>query len=100
MDNTLQTYDILIKNTSYLDENFEIQENATIAISEGRILKLLPSAALAQMPDLTAKEVIDGKDLLWMPGLIDGHTHTAQQLLKGAVLDAPSHDLDTHYASL
>lgn len=88
MDNTLQTYDILIKNTSYLDENFEIQEDATIAIGEGRIRKLLPSAALAQMPDLTAKEVIDGKDLLWMPGLIDGHTHTAQQLLKGAVLDA------------
>lgn len=75
MDNTLQTYDILIKNTSYLDENFEIQENATIAIGEGRIRKLLPSAALAHMPDLTAKEVIDGKDLLWMPGLIDGHTH-------------------------
>lgn len=88
MDNTLQTYDILIKNTSYLDENFEIQENVTIAIGDGRIRKLFPSAALTRMPDLSAKEVIDGKDLLWMPGLIDGHMHTAQQLLKGAVLDA------------
>ena len=35
----------------------------------------------------TAKTVINGEHLFWMPGLVDGHMHTGQQLLKGAVLD-------------
>lgn len=33
--------DILIKNTSYLDENYQVQENASIVIADGKILKFL-----------------------------------------------------------
>ena len=32
--------DILIKNTSYLDENYQVQENASIVIADGKILKI------------------------------------------------------------
>ena len=35
-----------------------------------------------------ADEVLDGRYKLFMPGLVDSHMHTGQQLLKGLVLDA------------
>ncbi len=38
--------------------------------------------------EFQAKKVIIGKEKLIMPGLIDSHMHTGQQLLKGLVLDA------------
>lgn len=75
--------DILIKNTSYLDENYKIQDHISIAVSEGKILRIVPE----EDTHFDATEIIDGKNLLWMPGLVDGHMHTGQQLLKGAVLD-------------
>ena len=78
-----KTCDILITNTSYLDENYQVQEHVSIAIRHGKILCILPE----EPTDLTAEELIDGNNLLWMSGLVDGHMHTGQQLLKGAVLD-------------
>lgn len=77
--------DVLIKNTSYLDENYEVQDGASIVIGDGKILKIF--AEQMKCEDFQPREVIDGRDLLWMPGLVDGHMHTGQQLLKGAVLD-------------
>ena len=81
--NTKTVCDILIKNTSYLDENYKIQDHISIAVSEGTILRIVPE----EDTHFDATEIIDGKNLLWMPGLVDGHMHTGQQLLKGAVLD-------------
>lgn len=81
--NEKTTCDILIRNTSILDENFQIRRSIFIAIQNGTILSITSEEPSC----LTATETIDGKDLLWMPGLIDGHMHTGQQLLKGAVLD-------------
>ena len=81
--NEKRTCDILIRNTSILDENYQIQHKVFIAIQNGTIL----SITTEEPSGLTATETIDGKDLLWMPGLVDGHMHTGQQLLKGAVLD-------------
>lgn len=90
--------DILIKNTSYLDENYQVQENASIVIADGKILKIFTNKTKQENIDVTnakndfeamfaPEEVIDGENLLWMPGPVDGHMHTGQQLLKGAVLD-------------
>lgn len=75
--------DILIKNTAYLDENFQVKEHVSIAVSNGIIETIYTETPV----DIQADEIIDGSGLLWMPGLIDGHMHTGQQLLKGAVLD-------------
>lgn len=81
--NEKTTCDILIRNTSILDENFQIRRNIFIAIQNGIILSITEK----EPSGLTVTKIIDGKDLLWMPGLVDGHMHTGQQLLKGAVLD-------------
>ena len=82
--------DILIKNTSYLDENMEVQDHVSIIVAQGKILKIFSDKA--DMDEETqdryeTKQIIDGENLLWIPGLVDGHMHTGQQLLKGAVLD-------------
>lgn len=96
------TCDVLIKNTSYLDENYYVQDKVSIAISEGKILKIVKEKGKKKFAGEVAKqmedecfsesdflstETINGENLLWMPGLVDGHMHTGQQLLKGAVLD-------------
>jgi 5-methylthioadenosine/S-adenosylhomocysteine deaminase len=38
--------------------------------------------------EFCAEKTISGEEKLFMPGLIDSHMHTGQQLLKGLVLDA------------
>lgn len=75
--------DILIKDTSCVTEDFKILDHQDIAIKDGRILGIRRSGS----EDYEAAETVDERDRLWMPGFIDGHMHTGQQLLKGAVLD-------------
>lgn len=103
--------DILIEDTSYLNEEMEVLDHVSIAIDHGKILKIFSEAGntgyiedldYTEDSDYTehadhkddikdvvyeGKEKIDGTNLLWIPGLVDGHMHTGQQLLKGAVLD-------------
>lgn len=77
--------DLLIEHVSYLTEDFQIMDDQSIAIKDGRIHSVVPQD---QSIDLFIPENrINGKGKLWMPGLVDGHIHTGQQLLKGRVLD-------------
>lgn len=78
----MQNCDILIKNARYLDPDMSIQKNQNIAIKDGKILAIDEGQS-----DYRAPETIDGRGLLWMPGLVDGHTHTSQQMLRGRLLD-------------
>lgn len=73
--------DILLKNARFLNEDMRIVTGKDIAIQANRIV------SIAAEPEYTADQVIDGKGLLWMPGLVDGHTHTSQQFLRGRLLD-------------
>lgn len=82
----IQLCDILIKDTSYLTEEFKVKKHQNIAINNGRIEAIYPFSG-SEEKRYTGKEELDSRDRLWMPGLIDGHMHTGQQLLKGAVLD-------------
>lgn len=76
--------DLLIKNASVL-RNFEtLEENRDIAVTDGVIQAVGKNIAGEWEP----KETLDGNGKLFMPGLIDSHMHTGQQLLKGLVLDA------------
>jgi 5-methylthioadenosine/S-adenosylhomocysteine deaminase len=78
--------DILIEHTSCLTGDFEIRDDQTIVIKDGLIHAILPSdddTIHSYIPTTR----INGKERLWMPGLIDSHIHTGQQLLKGMVLD-------------
>lgn len=80
-----QTCDLLIHDTYYLNENLDVVPDCSIAVSAGRILDVLPAADA--LLHYAPKELVAGRHKLWMPGLIDGHMHTGQQLLKGKVLD-------------
>lgn len=81
--------DILIKDTSYLDEQMKIQDHCSIVIDKGSVRKIISGQSENSEVETAyqGKQEINGKHLLWIPGLVDGHMHTGQQLLKGAVLD-------------
>ncbi|MFE5322475.1 amidohydrolase family protein [Paenibacillus sp. NPDC056579] len=77
--------DLLIKNCSVMTPDFEIVDHRAIAVDGTRIIEIGPN------DELTAKyepaETLSGKGKLCMPGLVDAHTHTCQQLLKGRTMD-------------
>lgn len=74
-------YDLIIRNTTYANPEWEIEKGIDLAVSQGKIVKI------AREIDGTAKIEIDGNYKLFLPGLIDGHIHLNQQLLRGRVLD-------------
>jgi 5-methylthioadenosine/S-adenosylhomocysteine deaminase len=83
---TLMTdYDIVIRNCRMLQPDLSVLVNAAICIEQDRIVRIEtdPSAAA----ECQGKITLDGTDKLAMPGLVDGHTHAAQQLLRGSVTD-------------
>lgn len=75
--------DLLLQNTRYLAPDMTVVSGKSIAVRDGRILDITDAAACAYQ----AETVLSGSHLLWMPGLIDGHLHTSQQLLRGRLLD-------------
>jgi 5-methylthioadenosine/S-adenosylhomocysteine deaminase len=78
------TFDLLIRGCELLQPDFSILSNAVLCVKDGRIAKIVPGAEAGA---LTARQEIDGAGKLAMPGLVDGHTHASQQLLRGSVID-------------
>lgn len=76
--------DLLIKNAMVLIKSDVLARNVDIAVLDGRIEEAGPDIG----KKYEAGESLWGKGKLFMPGLIDSHMHTGQQLLKGLVLDA------------
>lgn len=77
-------YDILVKDCAVMQADFTVNFHQSVAIKDGIIEKIAPQQQLA---DQSATTVLDGHGKLMMPGLIDGHTHTCQQLLRGRTAD-------------
>ena len=77
--------DILIKNCQVLNPDMTVSSTCSVGIKDSWIKKIGPTDEL--MADSSASEIIDGKGKLVMPGMVDGHTHTCQQLLRGRVAD-------------
>ena len=75
---------ILIKNTIVMTDYETIKTGMDIAIDGEHILSVTENGKEV----FDAENIIDGNGKLFMPGLIDSHMHTGQQLLKGLVLDA------------
>ena len=78
-----QVCDLLIKNCRLLHKDFSTGNDCAVSVSGNQIAGIF--AAGESLPD--AAEVIDAKGKLLMPGLVDGHTHCCQQLLRGSVAD-------------
>lgn len=70
----------LIKNCSVLDSEAEMgfKENINIVI-DGTIITHVGS----EMPAGSFDKVIEGRDYLAIPGLVNAHTHSAETYLKG-----------------
>lgn len=77
--------DILIENCSLLTPQFKISDNISIAIHNSVILEIGDNDKLKKKykPD----SIIYGRGKLAMPGLVDAHTHSCQQLLRGRLTD-------------
>lgn len=75
---------LLIENAAVMTDAETVQMHRDIAVCGERITAIVPHGER----EFQAEKVICGKGKLVMPGLIDSHMHTGQQLLKGLVLDA------------
>ncbi|MCF0103882.1 MAG: amidohydrolase [Eggerthellaceae bacterium] len=69
---------MLFKNISYIDENFEVIENAFVGINGDKIAYLG-----AAQPSEDFGKVIDGSGKLLSPAFHNSHTHLAMMLLRG-----------------
>lgn len=65
----------------------QVLEHHCIAVNDGRILALLPSPAAAQHYRADTELHLDRHALI--PGLINAHTHTPMNLLRGLADDLP-----------
>ncbi len=64
-----------------------ILENHAIAIHDGRILNILPSAQASATYQAETTHQLDEQALI--PGLVNSHTHAAMSLLRGLADDLP-----------
>ena len=80
----MEACDLLIKDGTVMISAEELREHMDIVINDGCIEEIGGDL----WKRYQASETIHGKGKLFMPGLIDSHMHTGQQLLKGLVLDA------------
>lgn len=78
---------LLLKNCIALLPDYSFLEDASIAIDGNRIVEIGPTSSVEA--SFIANEIIDTKGKLAIPGMIDCHTHTVQQFLKGGVVGEP-----------
>jgi len=86
--------DIMIKNASWIvtiDKNRRIIRDGAIAIEDDRITDIGKTSDLIKRN--SAEQRIDAKGKLILPGLVDGHLHTIQQLARGLADGVPIQDL-------
>ncbi len=84
MKNLTQS-DLIIKGCSILTADIEIKHNQSIVIKDNVILAVDNVSVIDENYQSTSS--IDGKGKLFMPGFVDAHMHTCQQLLKGRIAD-------------
>ena len=77
--------DILIRDSRILTGDFTIEEHVSVAVKDKIIHAIGTPEELDQR--FCAAEVLEADGNLLMPGFIDGHTHTCQQLLRGRTAD-------------
>jgi 5-methylthioadenosine/S-adenosylhomocysteine deaminase len=88
----MQTIDTLIKARWIVPVEPEgvVLKDHALAIQDGRILDLLPSAEAGQR--YQAATVHDLPDHALIPGLVNAHTHAAMSLMRGLADDLPLMD--------
>lgn len=77
--------DLLIADASVLLPDMSISDNLSLVIDKDKISAVLPAEVAAKK--YTPAQKINGAGKVWLPGLVDMHMHTGQQLLKSKILD-------------
>jgi 5-methylthioadenosine/S-adenosylhomocysteine deaminase len=78
-----------------MDATRRIIDNGAIAVTDGRIVAVGPRAEVEK--SYQARETIDAKDRVIIPGLINGHTHIPMTLFRGLADDLDLQDWLTKY---
>lgn len=76
------TCDVLIENCTRMDSGWNAVPDSYIAIQSDRIAEVGTGRYRG-----SARVVVDGARKLFLPGLVDGHSHVCQTLLRGRILD-------------
>jgi len=81
--------DLIIKGKYVLpiDEKLSVIKDGMVIIDKGKIIDLGEKRILAKK--YNGKEIIDAKDSIVMPGLINTHTHAAMSYFRGLADDLP-----------
>ncbi|MCL4560688.1 MAG: amidohydrolase [Chloroflexi bacterium] len=83
----VQPCDLIVDGCMVLLPDLQVVEDHSIAIIGDSIAAIGPRDEIKKAYHPVS--VIDGQGKLAMPGFIDAHTHLAQQLLRGGVVDEP-----------
>ena len=68
-----------------MDGDRPVLENSSVAVDDGFIVAIGPREEIARR--YRARETLDGKDRVVLPGLINGHAHSAMTLMRGIADD-------------
>ncbi len=82
----LEMYDLIIENANLVtcDKNHNVFENASMAITDGKI-QAIESNVAKSFKELSASQKINAQNKIVMPGLINMHCHAADSLFRGLV---------------
>ena len=86
--------DLLVRGATIvtMDPDRHVIDNGYIAVRGDQIIAIGENPASEFPKGLTAKQTIDAKGKLIIPGLINGHTHIPMVLLRGLVDDVTLDD--------
>ncbi len=77
-------YDLIIRNCHVLTPTANIRRNCDLVIDASKIVDILPTGQ-ADMGQ--AHEVLEGREMLAMPGLINTHSHVPMVIFRGLAED-------------
>lgn len=76
--------DLAIQNCLMLNDNGQAIDNCSVYIDQGKIIAIYTDSI---REEYSPKEVLNAEGNLLLPGFVDGHTHSCQQLLRGRTSD-------------
>ncbi|MDH4316700.1 MAG: amidohydrolase family protein, partial [Gammaproteobacteria bacterium] len=88
----------LIVNGDYvvtMDSQATVLRDAAVAVNQGLIVAVGPAGEIAGR--FNANEILDGRNRVVLPGLINGHSHAAMTLLRGVADDLALMDWLNNY---
>lgn len=82
--------DLIIKNAIVVtaDDDRRVLSDGGVAVVDGRIAAIGPSAELQPMEE-RAERVVDASGMILMPGIVNTHCHAGDCLFRGLVEDLP-----------